>query len=230
ADIYEKLNEPKSYRKNILGSINYLKQESKILKEFNETRKLAQNYENVAGLYLKFKDFKNGIKFYLNVVNIAKEYHYFDLLSYSYKQISSCYKELDEVDKSNNVIYDGIEFFSLLFQTFEEKNENLAISQISKVLKSLYQIIDDEEQFVAYSKKEAGAYINLAERLEKNKENYYKIARYYRGAALCYQEIHNNLIESASCLATRDLSFRSRFLDTYSLLHYYGHPACHLEG
>lgn len=199
ADIYEKLNEPKSYRKNILGSINYLKQESKILKEFNESRKLAQNYENIAGLYLKFNDFKNAIKFYLNVINIAKEYHYFDLLSYSYKQISSCYKELNEVDKSNSIIYDGIDFFSLLFQTFEEKNDNLAISQISQVLKSLYQIIDDEEQFVNYSKKEAGAYINLAERLEKNKENYSKIARYYRGAALCYQEIHNNLIESASC-------------------------------
>jgi tetratricopeptide (TPR) repeat protein len=199
ADIYEKLHEPKSYKKNILGSIDYLKQESKILKEFNETRKLAQNYENIAGLYLKFNDFKNGIKYYLNVVNIAKDYQFFDLLSYSYKQISSCYQELDEIDRSNNIIYDGIEFFSSLFQTFEEKNDNLALSQISQVLKSLYQIIDDEEQFVNYSKKEAGAYINLAERLEKNKENYHKIARYYRGAALCYQEINNNLIESASC-------------------------------
>ncbi|MBY9011785.1 MAG: hypothetical protein KGD70_05380 [Candidatus Lokiarchaeota archaeon] len=199
ADLNEKLNEPKSYRKNILGSIDYLKQESKILEEFNETRKLAQNYENIAGLYLKFNDFKNAIKYYLNVVNIAKDYQYFDLLSYSYKQISSCYQEIDEIDKSNNMIYDGIEFFTLLFQTFEEKNDNLAISQISQVLKSLYQIIDDEEQFVNYSKKEAGAYINLAERLEKSKENYHKKAMYYRGAALCYQEIHDNLIESASC-------------------------------
>lgn len=199
ADLYEKLNEPKSYRKNILGSIDYLKQESKILKEFGETRKLAQNYENIAELYFSFNDFKNAIKYYLNVVNIAKDYQYFDLLSYSYKQISSCYQELDEINKSNSMIYDGIEFFSSLFQTFEEKNENLAISQISQVLKSLYQMIHDEEQFVAYSKKEAGAYINLAERLEKKKENFYKIARYYRGAALCYQEIDNNLIESASC-------------------------------
>ncbi|MHA2289204.1 MAG: hypothetical protein ACXABG_10510 [Promethearchaeota archaeon] len=199
ADLYEKLNEQKSCKKNILGSINYLKQESKILKEFNERRKLAQNYENIAGLYLKFNDYKNALKYYLNVVNIAKENQYFDLLSYSYKQISLCYQEIDEIDKSNSIIYDGIEFFSLLFQNFEEKNDNLAISQISQVLKSLYQIINDEEQFVKYSKKEAGAYINLAERLEKSKENYYKIARYYRGAALCYQEINNNLIESASC-------------------------------
>jgi len=59
--------------------------------------------------------------------------------------------------------------------------------------------LDDEEQFIIYSKKEAGAYINLAERLEKSQENYNKIARFYRGAALCYQEINNNLIESASC-------------------------------
>ncbi|HUW90389.1 MAG TPA: hypothetical protein VMV43_07675 [Candidatus Nanopelagicaceae bacterium] len=199
ADLYEKLDEPKSYRKNILGSIDYLKRESKILKEFNETRKLAQNYENIAGLFLKVEDHKNAIKYYLNVVKIAKEYHYFDLLSYSYQQISDCYQELDDIEKSNSIIYDGIEFFSTLFQSFEEKNENLAISQIAQVLKSLYHLIDDEEQFIIFSKKEAGAYINLAERLEKNEENYYKIARYYRGAALCYQEIHNNLIESASC-------------------------------
>ena len=199
ADLYEKLEEPKSYRKNILESIDYLKRESKLLEEFNETRKLAQNYENIAGLFLKVANYKNAIKYYLNVVEIAKEYQYFDLLSYSYQQISDCYQELDEIEKSNSIIYDGIEFFSTLFQSFEEKNENLAISQIAKVLKSLYHLIDDEEQFIVYSKKEAGAYINLAERLEKCEENYYKIARYYRGAALCYQGINNNLIESASC-------------------------------
>jgi len=199
ADLYEKLDEPKSYRKNILESIGYLKRESKLLEEFNETRKLAQNYENIAGLFLKVANYKNAIKYYLNVVEIAKEYQYFDLLSYSYQQISDCYQELDEIEKSNSIIYDGIEFFSTLFQSFEEKNENLAISQIAKVLKSLYHLIDDEEQFIVYSKKEAGAYINLAERLEKREENYYKIARYYRGAALCYQGINNNLIESASC-------------------------------
>jgi len=199
ADLYEKLDEPKSYRKNILGSIDYLKRESKLLEEFNENRKLAQNYENIAGLFLKVVNYKNAIKYYLNVVEIAKEYQYFDLLSYSYQQISDCYQELDEIEKSNSIIYDGIEFFSTLFQSFEVKNENLAISQIAKVLKSLYRLIDDEEQFVVYSKKEAGAYINLAERLEKCEENYYKIARYYRGAALCYQGINNNLIESASC-------------------------------
>jgi tetratricopeptide (TPR) repeat protein len=200
ADLYEKkLDEPKSYKKNILGSIDYLKRESKLLLEFNENRKLAQNYENIAGLYLKVVNYKNAIKYYLNVIEIAKGYHYFDLLSYSYQQISDCYQQLDEIEKSNSIIYDGIEFFSTLFQSFEAKNENLAISQIAKVLKSLHHLVDDEEQFIIYSKKEAGAYINLAERLKKHEENYYKIARYYRGAALCYKEINNNLIESASC-------------------------------
>ncbi len=199
SDIYDKLEEPKSYKKNILGSIDYLKRESKLLLEFNETRKLAQNYENIAGLYIKVENYKNAIKYYLNVIEIAKLYQYYDLLSYAYQKISESYQELDEIEKSNSIIYDGIEFFSKLFQSFEVKNENLAISQIAKVLKSLHHLIDDEEQFIKYSKKEAGAYINLAERLEKSVENYNKIARYYRGAALCYQEINNNLIESASC-------------------------------
>jgi len=201
AELYEKLNDSKLYKKNLLNSINFLKQESKILKDFGDIRKLAQNYENIAELYLKTQDIKNAKKFYLNVINISKDYQYFDLLSYSYKQIASCYQELDEIKKSNDIIYDGIEFFSGLFQTFEQKNDNLAISQISQVLKSLYQLINEEEQFISYSKKEAGAYINLAERLrlEKNEGNYHKIATYYRGAALCYKEINNNLIESASC-------------------------------
>ncbi|MFX0071681.1 MAG: hypothetical protein ACFFAO_11380 [Candidatus Hermodarchaeota archaeon] len=86
-----------------------------------------------------------------------------------------------------------------LFQVFEEKSDYLALAQINQILKSLYKLIDDEDQFVIYSKKEAGAYINLAESLEKKEEQLQKIARYYRGAALCYQEINNNLIESASC-------------------------------
>jgi len=199
AELYEKLNDSKLYKKNLLNSINFLKQESKILKDFDDIRKLAQNYENIAELYLKTQDIKNAKKFYINVINISKDYQYFDLLSYSYKKIALCYHELDEVNKSNDIIYDGIEFFSSLFHKFEQKNDNLAISQISQVLKSLYQLINEEEQFISYSKKEAGAYINLAERLEKNEGNYHKIAMYYRGAALCYKEINNNLIESASC-------------------------------
>ena len=35
--------------------------------------------------------------------------------------------------------------------------------------------------------------------MEKEGENFQKIARYYRGAGLCYKEGPNNLIESASC-------------------------------
>jgi len=200
ADLYaDKFQDAKLKRKHILNSINFLKQESQILKEFNEIRKLTQNHQNIAELYLKIYDLKKAIKFYTYVIEIAKDCYYFDLLSYSYQQIASCYRELDDYNKSKDIITDGINFFSQLFVIFNEKNDNLAISQISQILKKLYQLIDDEEQFINYSKKEAGAYINLAESLEKNEENYQKIARYYRGAALCYQDINNNLIESASC-------------------------------
>ena len=57
ADIYgEKIQDSESEKKNILNSIKFLDQESKLLKEFNETRKLAQNYQNIAELYLKLSD------------------------------------------------------------------------------------------------------------------------------------------------------------------------------
>lgn len=207
ADLYgDKFNDIKARNKSILKSIEYLIQEIKILQDFSDpktgnsdVRKFAQNYQNVADLYLRVSDFKNAIVFYENVIELAKLYSYFDILSFSYQQIASCYEELDDYNKSKDIIVDGIDYFSNLFEEFEEKNKYTALAQISQILKNLYKILDDEEQFSNYSKKEAGAYINLAKSLEKKEEQFQSIARYFRGAGLCYQEIHNNLIECASC-------------------------------
>ncbi len=200
AEIYhEKIRDYQSEKKNIKSSIKFLKQESDLLKEFNETRKIAQNYQNIADLYLKFSDFNNAIEFYEKVINISKNHNYFDMLSFSYQQIGSCYEEIDDYNKSQDIILDGVEFFSTLATKFEEKNDNLTLAQIYQILKNLNKILDKQDQYSIFSKKEAGAYIDLAETLEKAPENYYKIARYYRGAGLCYQDIQNNLIECASC-------------------------------
>ncbi|TFG29670.1 MAG: hypothetical protein EU532_02720 [Promethearchaeota archaeon] len=205
ADIYgEKLDDLKARDKNILKSIDYLMQEIHLITDFSDTgnsdiRKLAQNYQNVAELYLRVSDFKNAIVIYESVINLAKLYSYFDILSFSYQQIASCYEELDDYNQSKDIILEAIDYFSDLLGSFEEKNKYGAIAEVSQILKNLYKILDDEDNFYNYSKKEAGAYINLAKNLEKNKEQFQKIARYYRGAGLCYQEINNNLIECASC-------------------------------
>ncbi|MFX1417828.1 MAG: tetratricopeptide repeat protein [Promethearchaeota archaeon] len=200
ADIYrEKIGDYQLEKKNILNSIKFLKQESDLLKEFNETRKLAQNFQNIAELFLKFSDFKNAIKYYEKVIEISKLHNYYDLLSFSYQQVGSCYEEMDDYNKFQNVILDGLEYFSNIVSEIEEKNDNLTLAQIYQILKNLCKILDKQEQYINFSKKEAGAYINLAERLEKNQDNYQKIARYYRGAGLCYQDVKNNLIECASC-------------------------------
>jgi len=121
------------------------------------------------------------------------------MLSFSYQQIGACYEEIDDYNTSQDVILDGVEFFSNLATELEEKNDNLTLTQIYQILKNLHKILDEEDKYIAFSKKEAGAYIDLAERLEKTLENYHKIARYYRGAGLCYKAIKNNLIECASC-------------------------------
>ncbi|MDX1798821.1 MAG: hypothetical protein R3255_09245 [Candidatus Lokiarchaeia archaeon] len=200
AEIYrDKIRDYQSEKKNIKNSIKILKQESDLLKEFNETRKIAQNYQNIADLYLKFSDFNNAIVFYEKVINISKNHDFFDMLSYSYQQIGACYEEIDDYNKSQDIILDGVEFFSTLTTKFEEKNDNITLAQIYQILKNLNKILDKQDQYSIFSKKEAGAYIDLAETLEKLPENYYKIARYYRGAGLCYQDIQNNLIECASC-------------------------------
>ncbi|MFX0001959.1 MAG: hypothetical protein ACFE9C_10555 [Candidatus Hodarchaeota archaeon] len=200
AEIFrEKIRDFHSEKRNILNSIKFLKQESDLLKEFNETRKIAQNFQNIADLYLKLSDFKNAIEYYGKVIKISKKHDYFDMLSYSYQQIGSCYEEIDDYNKSQDIILNGVEFFSILATKFEENNDNLTLAQIYQILKNLYKILDKQDQYLNFSKKEAGAYIDLAETLEKTKDNYYKIARYYRGAGLCYQDIQNNLIECASC-------------------------------
>ncbi|MHA2039109.1 MAG: hypothetical protein ACW98X_22005 [Promethearchaeota archaeon] len=195
----EKFQDILMEKKNFLNSIKFLKQESSLLKEFNETRKLAQNYQNVAELYVKLSDFKNSIKYYGRVIEISKINHYYDMLSYSYQQIGVCYEEIDDYSKSQDIILEGVEFFSNLATELEENNESLTLAQIYQILKNLYKILAEEENYINFSKKEAGAYLDIAESLEKNAENYHKIARYYRGAGLCYQEIENNLIECASC-------------------------------
>lgn len=183
----------------VLNSIKYLDQESKLQEEFNEVRKYTTIQQNIADLYLRILDYKNAIIYYSEVIDVAKTCKYYDLLSFSYQQITGCYEELDDFTKSKEVVLDGVEFFSEIFQELDAKNDNLALAQISQVLKNLHGIINDKDQFVNYSKKEAGSYINLAENLGKTEANFNKIARYYRGAGLCYQEIANNMIESASC-------------------------------
>jgi len=213
ADIYrEKLRDINSERKNILNSIKFLKQESKLLKEFDETRKLAQNYQNIAELYLKSTNFENAIKYYEKVVKISKNHDYYDMLSFSYQQIGACYEEIDDYNKSKDILLDGVEFFSNLVTTLEEKNDNLVLAQIYQILKNLHKILDEEDLYINYSKREAGAYIDLAESLEKKEENYHKISRYYRGAGLCYREIENNLIECASCFILSG-NFSEKFED-----------------
>jgi tetratricopeptide (TPR) repeat protein len=204
AELYgEKLQDIDAQKKNILKSIEYLRQEINLIRGFSEngieSRKLAQNYQNVAELYLKVSDYKNAIIFYEKVIDLAKHFDYFDLISFSYQQISTCFEELDDYNTSKEIMLDGVEYFSNLLQEYEEKNDYLAIAQISQVLKKLYKIMDDEANYFNYTKKEAGAYLNLAESIEKKAEEFQKIARYFRGAALCYQEIKTNLIESASC-------------------------------
>ncbi|MBY9006546.1 MAG: hypothetical protein KGD63_07285 [Candidatus Lokiarchaeota archaeon] len=200
AEIYgEKYKEFNLEKEYILKCIKCLKQESKLLGEFKEGRKLAQNYQNIAELYFKLSHYKKAIKYFKRVIEFAKIYKFYDILSYSYKQVSLSYEELDDYRNSKDILLDAIDFFMGLYEELKEKNDNLAIAQISQIIKNLHQQLENPKQYIFYSKREASSYINLAENLKKDDKNFYKIARYYRGAALCYKEIEQNLLESASC-------------------------------
>ena len=200
AEIYgEKYKDFKLEKKNILKCIRFLKQESKLLIEFKEGRKLAQNYQNIAELYFNLSNFKKAIEYFKRVIEFAKIYNFIDILSYSYKQISSCFEELDDYSNSKEILLDAVDFFTELYHEYKKKNDGRALAQISQIIKNLYKHLENQEQYIYFSKREAGSYINLAENLPKIEKNLYKIARYYRGAALCYKEIKQNSLESASC-------------------------------
>ncbi|MBN1214992.1 MAG: hypothetical protein JXA99_06055 [Candidatus Lokiarchaeota archaeon] len=200
AEIYgEKYKDFNLEKEYILKCIRCLKQESKLLGEFKEGRKIAQNYQNIAELYFKLSYFKKAIKFFKRVIEFAKIYNFYDILSYSCKQVSISYEELDDYENSKNILLDAIEFFTGIYEEIKEKNDNLSLAQICQIIKNLYQQLENPDQYIYYSKREASSYISLAEGLKKEEKDYYKIARYYRGAALCYKEIEQNLLESASC-------------------------------
>jgi len=200
AELYrEQYNNLELEKKYILKSIDFLIQESDLLEGFNEGRKLAQIYQNVAELYLKLSDIEHAIEYYKKVIQFAKQNHLFDILPYSYRQISFCYKKLNNPHKAKEVLLKAIDFFLKLYQKLSKKNENLAVAQICQILKNLYRTLREWKLYSYYSKKEAGAYISLAEELKGKEDGFYKIARYYRGAALCYKDTNENLLESASC-------------------------------
>ncbi len=200
AEIYRvKFEDFNLEKETILNSIKHLIQETHLQLNFNEYRKLAHTYENIAELYLKLLDYGNAIEYYSKVIELARDYEFYDLLSFSYQQVSSCYEGLDDYNSSKHIVTEGIDFFKELYTQYEEKKDYMAISQVTQILKNLNHIIDDQENYEFYAKKEASAFIKLAEKLERNKNGYQKMARYYRGAALCYKGLKDNLIESASC-------------------------------
>jgi tetratricopeptide (TPR) repeat protein len=200
ADIYRvKYENTELERKYILKSIKFLKQETELLEHLNEGRKLPQNYQNIAELYYKLSKFEKAIEYYKKVIYFGKHNNFIDILPYSYRQISECYRELDQIRKSKEVLFNAVDFFMSLYHQADEKNDYSSLAQVCQILKSLFKSLKKKNSYIHYSKKEAGAYLSLAERMKEEGKELHKIARYYRGAALCYKDIESNLLESASC-------------------------------
>ncbi len=200
ADVYRvKYEDYKLEKKYILKSIKFLRQETELLEELNESRKLPQNYQNIAELYFKLSEFEKAIQFYRYVINFAKHNNFIEYLPYSFRQISVCYKELNMIKKAKEVLFNAIDFFLSLYHETNEKNDPISLAQICQILKSLFKSLKKKRAYIYYTKKEAGAYISLAEKIKEEGEEPHKIARYYRGAALCYRDIEENFLESASC-------------------------------
>ncbi len=201
AEIYrDKFRNTKKEKENILYAIQFLNHEADVRLEFNELEAVARTFQNIANLYNQILNFRKAIKFNKMAIKLAKEHGYYQILQYTYQQLFSCFSELGDYNSAKEIVLVGIEYFASEALKYEQKDIlNLNLSALYQIIKKLYFMLNDTDNYVSYAKKEASTYISIAQSLGNDPTDAEKKGTLYRGAALCYNEIQNNLIECASC-------------------------------
>jgi len=190
----------KKEKENLLYAIQFLNHEADVRLEFNELEAVARTFQNIANLYNRISNFRKAIKFNKMAIKLAKEHGYYHILQYTYQQLFSCFSELGDYNSAKEIVLVGIEYFASEALKYEQKDIlNLNLSALYQIIKKLYFMLNDTDNYVSYAKKEASTYISIAQSLGNDPTDAEKKGTLYRGAALCYNEIQNNLIECASC-------------------------------
>lgn len=201
ADIHRDIfRNTKKEQENILYAIQFLNHEADVRLEFNELEAVARTFQNIANLYNRISNFRKAIKFNKMAIKLAKEHGYYHILQYTYQQLFSCFSDLGDYNSAKEIVLVGIEYFASEALKYEQKDIlNLNLSALYQIIKKLYFMLNDTDNYVSYAKKEASTYISIAQSLGNDPTDAEKKGTLYRGAALCYNEIQNNLIECASC-------------------------------
>lgn len=201
ADLYKfTFKNIKKEKEKILFAIQFLNHEADIRLEFNELEEVARIFQNIANLYSRINNYRKAIKFNKMAIKLSREHGYYQILSFTYQQLFSCFSELKDYNAAKEIVLIAIEYFANEVLKYESSNLlNLNVPQLYQIIKKLYFMLNDSQNYVNYAKKEASSYINIAQSLGNDPKDEERKATLYRGAALCYNEIQNNLIECASC-------------------------------
>jgi len=197
-------------KENIQFAIHFLKHKADILQEFNELEELSRIYQNIANLFSRISNLKKAIQYNKMAIKLAREHGFYQILSFTYQQLFNCFSELRDYNSAKEVLLIAIEYFANECLKYEnEEILNLNLSELYQIIKRLYYLLNDADDYISYAKKEASSYIRIAQSLGTESKDAERKATLYRGAALCYQEIDNNIIECASCFYLSGNFFRS---------------------
>jgi len=198
AEIYhDKLGDQESEKKYILKCIEYKEALYEILNGFTKPRKLATLLYNLGELYARINNWKRALDYNNLTLELCKEQKFYDIIANTYLNLSDLYLFMDEESTSRDIIEQARLYFSQEEKFCSQTGKYNQLSQIYQILKTINAEINDQQEFIKFSRKEAKSYIDLAKQLHRDKLNYFKLANFYKGAAICFKE--TDYLECATC-------------------------------
>ncbi|TFG19245.1 MAG: DUF2225 domain-containing protein [Promethearchaeota archaeon] len=198
AEIYhEKLGDQESEKKYIQKCIEYKEALYEILNGFSKPRKLATLLYNLGELYARINNLERALEFNNLTLELAKEQRFYDIIANTYLNMSDVYLFMDDEINSREYIEEARQYFSQEEKQCTKSGNFRQLSQIYQILKTINAEINDQKEFVKFSRKEAKSYVDLAKQIHREKLNYFKLANFYKGAAICFKE--TDYLECATC-------------------------------
>ncbi len=189
AEIYhDKLGDREREKKYIQKCIEYKEALYEILNGFSKPRKLATLLYNLGELYARINNWEHAQKYNNLTLEIAKEQKFYDIIANTYLNLSDLFLFIDQEDTSRQYIDEARQYFSEEEQYCTKSGNYSQLSQIYQILKTINAEINDQKSFIKFSRKEAKSYIDLAKQIHRERLNYFKLANFYKGAAVCFKE------------------------------------------
>lgn len=230
ANIYRsKLHDVKNEENYIRKAIGLISNQIIILQKVGSPRDLCGRYLTLSILYSQLKEWSSVIISAQSAIEVGKMISDYSIISNAYHTLADAYEKLHGVSKSHEKLLDAISYFISIADFHEVQSQNLHLSQLYQIIKTMYKKLNDFPHFQQYSRKEAGVYIILAKSGINGNISKNQIGSYYRGAGLCYKETLNNYLDSASCFfiagnyyikAKKHLSAATNYEDAAKMFEY----------